>query len=74
VAQTVHGVVDILADLNIALSATGELMVEGVCEPREFLLRDQVVSCISHVLDGAVIKIRPHRAADAEPSSFFEDL
>src|SRR5271170_219760 len=49
-------------------------MVEGMRKPRKLLLRNQMMSRVAHVLDGAVIEIGPHRAASAQAASLLEYL
>src|SRR5580698_11519424 len=70
----VHGVVHILAYFHETFAAAGELMVEGMRQPREFLLWDQVMGGVAHMPDGAVIKVIPHHASGAESTRLLEDF
>src|SRR5580693_9206059 len=59
-AQLVDGVINVLSNLQVALSSSCELVVERMRQIREFILRYQVVGNATHLLDRTVIKEIPH--------------
>ena len=69
VAEMMDGVVHVLADLEMALAAARELVVERMRHLGQLVLRHQVVRDAAEMLDGAVIEDVPHPLADADAPS-----
>ena len=60
VAKMIHGVVDILSHFHVTFAAARQLVVEGMSQPGELFLRNQVMRRVPHVPDGPMIEMVPH--------------
>src|SRR6185503_16757515 len=65
VAELVDRVVDVLADFEVSLAATCELVIERMRHSREFILRGETVRDPSEFVGRAVIEEIPHPLACA---------
>src|SRR5438105_1781382 len=70
VAEAMNRVVDILADLEMALSASRKLVVERMRHLGQFGLWNQMMGDASKMLDRAMVKEIPHLLAHADSHQF----
>src|ERR1700722_17434671 len=68
----VHRVVDVLTHLHKAFAAACELVIEWVSKTRQLLLWNQVMPGVAHVLESAVIEVRPHAATNHKATGLLE--